>query len=195
MMFLKIWRVNDFKMADFNLFVQKYSSYLSTFKETSLDDHHKEKSKEYLCQDTTQEVINFDKIVENRYPDANKRPKTFDAIYFDKENNHLYMVEFKNQKKPDKKEVEEKLLEGKREFDLLMSDLNIAKSDYRFTFCLVYNKFIPKEERHKRGLYKSITFEFLNRYKESSFVDDIYTENVPFFTKQFKIKTLKELQC
>jgi len=32
-------------------------------------------------------------------------------------------------------------------------------------------------------------------YKENGFVNDIYTEDVNFFTKQFKKKTLKELAC
>ena len=195
MMNLKRWKVKDFRMADFNLFYQKYSSYISTFKETSLDNHHKEKPNEYLCSDESQEIINFDKIIEDKYPDSNSRPKAFDAIYFDRDNNDIYLVEFKNQKKPDKEEVEDKLVDGKKEFDLLLSDLNIVKSDYRFIFCLVYNQYKPKEERHKRGLFKSVTFEFLNKYKKNSFVNDIYTEDVNFFTKQFKKKTLKELVC
>ncbi len=191
MMFLKRWRVKDFRMADFNLFYQKYNAYLSTFKETSLDSENDV----YLCKDESIVVINFDAIIEYIYPDSNFRPKSFDTIYFDGNNNNVYLVEFKNQKKPDKKEIEEKLLDGKKEFDLLLSDLNISKGDYKFIFCLVYNKFIPKEERHKRGLYKSITFEFLNKYIESSLIHNIYTEDVNFFTKQIKQKTLKELMC
>jgi len=187
--------VKDFKMADFNIFLKTHNFYLSTFKETSLDNHHKDKSKEYLCMDESQEVINFDKIIEDKYPDSNIRPKAFDAIYFDKFNNNIYLVEFKNQKKPDKKEVEGKLINGKKELDLLLNDLNMSKNDYKFIFCLVYKKYVPKSERFKRGLFKSVTFEFLNRYKENKFIDDIYTEDVSFFTKQFKKKMSKDLKC
>ena len=178
-------------MADFNLFYQEYNSFMSTFKETSLDSDNNF----YLCKDESIEVINFDAIIENIYPDSNLRPKSFDTLYFDKTNNHIYLIEFKNQRKPDKLEIEEKLTDGKKEFDLLLNKLNISKNSYKFVFCLVYNKYIPKEERHKRGLFKSITFEFLNKYKESSLVHDIYTENVSFFTTQFKKKTTKDLAC
>ena len=195
MMYLKRWKVTVLIMADFNLFYQKYNSFISTFKETSLDNHDKSKPNEYLCFDTTQKVINFDKIVEDKYPNSNLRPQAFDTIFFDEQEKTIYLIEFKNQKKPDKEEVEGKLLDGKKEFDLLLSELNIPKNNYKMTFCLVYNKYHPKHERHKRGLFKSLTFEFLNQYKKSCLVDDIYTEDVTFFTKQFKKKTLKELKC
>ncbi len=187
----KRWRVKDFRMADFNLFHKEYSSYISTFKETSFDSDNNI----YLCQDESIEIINFDKIIKNKYPNSYTRPQSFDAIYFDKSSKNIYLVEFKNQKKPEKKEVEGKLLDGKQEFDLLLNNLNISKSNYKFIFCLVYNKFKPKEERFKRGLFKSITFEFLKKYNENGFVNDIYTEDVEFFTKQFKKKTLRELKC
>jgi hypothetical protein len=140
-------------------------------------------------------VINFDKIIEKKYPNSNNRPQSFDAIYFDKYHNKIYLIEFKNQKKPDKKEVEGKLLDGKKEFVSLLNNLNISENSYKIIFCLVYNKFIPKEERYKRGLYKSISFEFLNKYKNSGIIDDIYTEDVNFFTKQFKKRVFNELSC
>jgi len=178
-------------MADFNLFYQEYKPFISTFKETSYDGDNNF----YLCTNESIEVINFDAIVEKIYPDSNIRPKSFDTIYFDKTNHCIYLIEFKNQKKPDKQEIEEKLTAGKKEFDSLLNQLNISKNSYKFVFCLVYNKYIPKEERHKRGLFKSITFEFLNKYKENSFVNDIYTEDVSFFTTQFKKNLQKELIC
>ncbi len=195
MIYLKRWKVKDSKMADFNFFYKKYNSYLSTFKETSLDNHDKSKPNEYLCLDTTQKVINFDKIIEEKYPNSNIRPQTFDAIFFDEQEKTIYLIEFKNQKNPDKKEIEGKLLNGKKEFDILLNELNISKNNYKIIFCFVYNKYRPKHERYKRGLFKSLTFEFLNQYKESCLVNDIYTEDVNFFTKQFKKKFLKELLC
>ena len=176
-------------MADMDLFRKEYLSFKSTFKETSYDSDNSV----YLCSDETQEVIGFDKIIENMYPDSNNRPKSFDAIYFYDDN--IYCIEFKNQKKPDKKDIEEKLLDGKKELIKLMNTLHIPSKKYKFVFCLVYNKHIPKEERFKRGLYKSISFEFLNKYKQEGFVKDIFTENVNFYTKQFKKLTTKELAC
>ena len=95
----------------------------------------------------------------------------------------------------DKREIEEKLLNGKKELELLLSRLNISKNSYKVVFCLVYNKFVPIEERYKRGLHKSLSFEFLNQYKDNGFIDDIYTEDTDFFTKQFKKQFKKELTC
>ena len=191
MMYLNRWKVTVFKMADYNLFKQKYITYISTFKETSLDSDNSI----YLCQNKNIEIINFDKIIEDKYPDSNKRPQSFDCIYLDKNSKNMYLIEFKNQKKPDKEEIEGKLIDGKKEFIFLLNDLQIPITDYKFIFCLVYNKFKPKHERHKRGLFKSITFEFLDKHKESGFIDDIYTEDVNFFTKQFEKNTSKELKC
>jgi hypothetical protein len=176
-------------MADIGHFIRTYQNCQSTFKETSFDSENRE----YLCMDESQTVVNFDKIIEEKYPDSNLRPKSFDTLFVYQ--NIIFCIEFKNQKKPDKNEVEKKLLKGKEELDRLLSDLNISKNSYQFIFCLVYNKFVPKEERYKRGLYKSLRFEFLNQYKENGFVNDIYTEDVNFFTKQFKQQFQKELAC
>jgi len=176
-------------MADISYLVNTYQNCQSTFKETSFDSENRQ----YLCMDESQKVVNFDKIVEEKYPDSNIRPKSFDTLFIHE--NIIFCVEFKNQKKPAKKEVEKKLLDGKKELDILFNDLNISKNNYKFVFCLVYNKFIPKEERFKQGLYKSIRFESLNKYKKNGLMDDIYTENTEFFTKEFKKQFQKELAC
>jgi len=177
-------------MADIRRFFEEYKKHKSTFKLTSFDSENRE----YLCLDETQEVLNFDELIEKIYPDSNKRPKSFDAIYFYKEENTIYLVEFKNQNKPDKKEIEDKLQKGKKELERIFANLNIQKRDYKFIFCLVYNKYVPKEERFKRGLFRATTFEYLNKYK-NNLIDDIFTEEVSFFTKLFREKTKKELEC
>jgi len=82
-------------MANINQFFKSYKSYNSTFKVTSFDNANNT----YLCNDTTQNVINFDKIIENIYKDPYKRPKSFDALY--QLNNDIYLIEFKNQKPTD----------------------------------------------------------------------------------------------
>jgi len=192
MIYLKRWIAKEWRnllMADMGHFIRTYQSCHSTFKETSYDSDNRE----YLCTDESQKVVNFDKIIEAKYPDSNVRPKSFDTLFVYE--NIIFCVEFKNQKKPDKQEVEAKLLDGKKELNVLLSDLNISSNNYRFVFCLVYNKFIPKEERYKQGLHKSIRFEFLNQYKENGFVSDVYTEDVEFFTKQFNKQFQKELAC
>ncbi|HHD81742.1 MAG TPA: hypothetical protein ENK94_00950 [Campylobacterales bacterium] len=172
---------------------ENYKIYISTFKETSLDNHHKDVENEYLCEDESQEVINFDKIIEDKYPDPNTRPKAFDALYVD--DNNVYLIEFKNQKKLDNKEVIGKLIEGKKELDDILGAIKVRKKDYRFIYCVVHQNCKPHYNRFKCGVSKDVPRFSLAQYKENGFIDDIYTEDVNFFSKQFKKKTLKELMC
>lgn len=119
-------------MADIGQFIREYSSYKSTFKITSFDDENKVN----LCTDESQEVVNFDRIIENKYPDSNKRPKSFDALYID--NSDIYCIEFKNQKpaqlNKNKDEIKGKIEDGKSELDALLTKLNISKDDYNFIY-------------------------------------------------------------
>lgn len=172
---------------------ESYQTYISTFKETSLDDHHRDIPNEYICQDESQEVINFDKIIEDKYPNPYNRPKTFDALYVDDRN--IYLIEFKNQIKPNNEEVKGKLVDGKNELDKILGEMNVRKEDYTFIYCVVHKNCKPHFNRYKCGIAKESPRFALAKYKENGFVDDIYTEDVNFFTKQFKKKTLKELVC
>jgi len=190
MIVLNKWKVIDFNMADIGVFLKKYSKYQTTFKVTSYDDNNKE----HLCSDELNLNINFDEIIADIYPNSLEyRPKSFDSIYIYE--NILYCIEFKNEKKPDKDDLEEKLVSGKKELDKLLAKLNIQKSDYKFVFCLVYNIYKPKYERHKRGVTSYSIKEYLQKHKESKLIDDIFTEDVEFFSKKFKEKTKQELEC
>jgi len=193
-MYLKKWRVKDSKMAEIQYALDEYyKTYISTFKETSLDDHHKDIPDEYLCQDESQEVINFDKIIEDKYPDSNKRPQAFDALYIN--GIDVYLIEFKNQRKPDNSEVVGKLIDGKKELDKILGEINVRKEDYNFIYCVVHKNCKPHFNRYKCGIAKELPRFTLAKYKENGLVKDIYTEDVNFFTKQFTKKTLKELEC
>jgi len=174
-------------------FNNSYQAYFSTFKETSLDNHDKNKPIEYLCYDETQNVINFDKIIEDKYPNPYTRPQAFDALFIDKTN--IYLIEFKNQRKPSNSEVIGKLIDGKKELDKILGLINVQKEDYKFIYCVVHKNCKPHFNRFKCGVSKDVPRFALAKYKESGFIDDIYTEDVNFFTKQFKKKTLKELRC
>jgi len=177
-------------MADISEFLKKYSEYKTTFKVTSFDSHNNK----YLCLDESQQNINFDEIIADKYPDPDEyRPKSFDSIYID--NNNIYCIEFKNEKNPNKKSIEEKLIDGKRELNEMLISLNIQKNDYRFIFCVVYNKVKPREERYKRGIQKFPIEMYLKKHQESHLLDQIITEDVDFFTKQFKKSTHKDLEC
>lgn len=193
-MFLKRWRVSDFKMAEIKYALEKrYKNYISTFKETSLDNHDKNEADIYLCYDESHEVINFDAIIENKYPDSNTRPKSFDALYFSDEN--VYCIEFKNQRKLNNTNLIGKLVDGKNELDKILVEINVQKNDYTFIYCVVYKNSEMPVNRYKRGIEKGEPRFSLQEYKENGLVDDIFTEDVNFFTKQFKKKTSKELAC
>jgi hypothetical protein len=194
-MYLKKWKVSAFKMAEIEFALkQNYQAYISTFKETSLDDHHKDKANEYLCNDEAHEVYNFDKIIAHRYPNPNDyRPQAFDALYIDKTN--VYCIEFKNQTNPTNSEVVGKLVDGKKELDKILGEINVNKEVYKFIYCVVHKNCKTRPfTRYKCGIEKEIPRFSLASYK-GDIIDDIFTEDVNFFSKQFKKKTTKDLQC
>ena len=178
-------------MADISQFVQSFQGFRSTFKETSFDSEKNEN----LCTDESQQVINFDKIIETIYPDSNVRPKSFDALYVHGDN--IFCIEFKNQKPSqiNNKDIREKLEEGKNELDTLLGELNIPASNYTFTYCVAYQKCAEPYDRYKCGIDKGRILFGLEQYKNQRFVKEIFTENVDFFSKQFKKQLKRELSC
>ena len=178
-------------MADFNQFKKEYDQYQSTFSETSFDDNNKI----HLCSDKSQNVINFDKIIESKYPDSNHRPKSFDALYA--YNNLLFCIEFKNQKPSqiDNQEIQDKLESGKEELLRLLQELNIQINEYDFIYCVIYKKCIEPRDRYKCGVDKGKILFGLDKYQEQGFVKKVYTQSVDFFTKEFKKNLNKELKC
>ena len=178
-------------MADIGQFKKEFISFTSTFKTTSFDSENSTS----LCYDETQEVLDFDAIVEDLYPNSNERPKSFDALYVYK--NLLFCIEFKNQKPSqiDNAEVQGKLEKGKKELVRLLQDRNIQKNSYNFVYCVVYKKCIEPRDRYKCGIEKGKIQFGLEKYEQNGFVKRVYTENVDFFTKQFKKQFQKELMC
>lgn len=178
-------------MADFSQFKKMYKEYESTFKETSFDDSNEV----YLCNDESQHVIHYDKIIEHLYPDSNKRPKSFDALY--QYNNLLFCIEFKNQKPSqiENNEVQGKLLNGKDELIKLFRDLNIPSKNYDFVYCVVYKPCIEPRDRYKCGVEKGKVLFGLDKFQEEGIVKKVFTQNVDFYTKQFKNNFKKELKC
>jgi len=178
-------------MADIGLFLQSYQNYESSFKVTSFDDNNQE----YLCNDESQRVIDFDKIVKENYPDSNSRPKSFDAIYV--YGDKVFCIEFKNQKPRDidNQEVQSKLNDGKVELDKILQSLNIQSKAYEFAFCVAYKKCREPFNRYKCGVDKGRIQFGLEKYKSQGVVNEIFTENVDYFTNEFKKQFQKELQC
>ncbi|RUM69328.1 MAG: hypothetical protein DSZ08_06640, partial [Sulfurovum sp.] len=61
----------------------------------------------------------------------------------------------------------------------------------KFIYCVVYKN----DKSYNYRIEKGVSRFGLNQYKESGLVDDIFTEDVGFFTKQFKKQFQKELTC
>jgi len=178
-------------MADINQFIHTYQSFKSTFRDTSFDNDNGE----YLCNDESQNVINFDKLLEDKYPNSNARPKSFDALYV--HNDIIFCIEFKNQKPSQiiNQSICEKLTDGKSELDTLLQALNIQVNDYNFVYCVVYKKCIEPRDRYKCGVEKGKVLFGLEKYKANTLVKEVFTDNVDFFTKEFKKQLQKELAC
>lgn len=188
---LMTWIVRTYCMADIGVFIREYSPFKSTFKETSFDKENVVS----LCKDESQEVIDFDKIIAEKYPDSNKRPKSFDALYI--HDGNIYCIEFKNLKPAsiENNDVKGKLEAGKNELDKLLSDLNIQKNEYDFIYCVCYKNCTEPRDRYKCGVAKGAIQFDLEQYKERHIVKEVFTNSVTFFTQQFQKKTQKSLNC
>ncbi|CAA6813188.1 MAG: Unknown protein [uncultured Campylobacterales bacterium] len=186
--------MKDLKMAEISYAFSKcYKDYFSTFKETSIDDNNKDKPPKYLCTDESVSVINFDEMIKDKYPNADERPQSFDAIYiFDKK---IYCIEFKNEKKPNNKNIVGKLVDGKKELDIILGQVKVQKNNYQFIYCVVHKNHKPKYTRYKSGIIRGQTNFALLKYKENKLIDDVFVEDVSFFTNKFQELTLKELIC
>ncbi len=178
-------------MSDIRVFNSRYNTFYSTFKETSLDSENNY----YLCTDESQTIINFDKLLEDKYPDSNMRPKSFDAIYIDK--NNIHCIEFKNQKPSDinKEDIRDKLKEGKDELVMLFQEDNIQINDLNFIYSVVYKECKSYRDKYKCGVVQTQIEFGLDKYKDNGFVKEIFTSDVDFFTRAFKLKFKKELMC
>jgi len=178
-------------MADISHFIREYQNFQSTFRETSFDSDNRQ----YLCNDESHSVLNFDKVLVEKYPDSNVRPKSFDALYVYE--NIIFCIEFKNQKPSqiNNQDICEKLTAGKAELDKLLQLLNIPSSNYDFAYCVAYKKCIEPRDRYKCGIDKGKVLFGLEQYKSQGFVKEIFTQDVDFFTKEFKKQFQKELTC
>lgn len=181
-------------MADISEIYKRYASYIDTFKNTSYDSSQND---EYLCKDSSQRIINFDKIIEDLYPDSNERPNSFDAIFMYE--NNIYCIEFKNQKPAQinkkRKVLHDKLVEGKNVFAEILQENNIREKDYNFIYVVVYKECKSNYDKYKCGIgNKQIKFG-LDKFKKSGFVKDVFTQDVTFFTRAFNLKFHKDLTC
>lgn len=169
---------------------ENFAESISTFKETSFDD---DKS-EYLCTDTIQKVYNLDKIKDDNCKKPHiSSPDTLLII-----NNKIYLIEFKNQeiRNVKSKIVKNKLRGGQVIMKKIFNKNKLDINKYTFNYCVAYNdsKYEEYQKKTRRGITRNkIRFD-LSQFKDK-FFNEIYTNDVRFFSKQFIKKTKKELIC
>ena len=173
-------------MADASsIFKSQFKFYISTLKELSLD---KEKNVK-LCQDESQKAYDFDEIIKRLYP--LKQPASYDALVIDGKN--IYCIEFKNQKYSDieNKNIQKKLINGRDALNEIFLTYNMQVDEYRFVYCVAYKNNVHK---WRRGITKNIIQFELEEYIGIYF-DEIYTNDIQFFTHEYKKHFYKELSC
>ncbi|MCB4763958.1 MAG: hypothetical protein LGB78_08730 [Sulfurovum sp.] len=168
-----------------SIFVSKFKPFISTLKNTSFDKDNKV----YLCNDEVQEVYDFDAIIKELYP--SKQPASYDALIID--SHDIYCIEFKNQKYSDvnRQTVQKKIINGRDVLDNIFSSNNIRKREYKFIYCVVYKNHPSK---WRRGITKNIIQFGLEQYKGKYF-DEIYTNDISYFTNEYKKQFTRTLAC
>lgn len=171
---------------------ESFSDYVTTFKQTSFDEEHSQ----YLCNDESNYVFDFDEIVKSKYPD--KQPKSFDAILCDGKN--IFCVEFKNSLPSDidNSNVQGKLINSQSVIEDFCLKNHINKSDYKFIYCVVFKPFNSPYKANRlfkaRVAGNEIMFN-LEQYK-GVFFDEILTNDKNFFERNYnRIISKGNLNC
>jgi len=73
----------------------------------------------------------------------------------------------------------------------LFSENNISKKEYKFIYCIAYQNGVT---RWRRGIEKNAIQFGLEAYIGDYF-DEIYTNDVRWFTHEYKKHFKKELKC
>jgi hypothetical protein len=180
------WIAKSYKMADAeSIFKNHFKEYQSTLNQTSYDD----KNDIYLCNDTMQIVYDFDKIVKEKY--GKPLPSSPDVLMIS--NDVIYLIEFKNQtiKRVKSSIVKNKLTDGREIINQIFNEFNLDIDQYQFNFCVIYKN---EENKIRRGIKRNIIRFDLSAYKGKYF-DEIYTNDVKYFTGEYKKYFHKELKC
>lgn len=156
--------------------------YQSSLYETSFD----KENNEHLCSDKeASNVYDFDQYVAATC-DPKKLPASPDTIFIGHKN--LYFVEFKNQRanKIDSAEIKRKFSKGT---EILQNLLNVfTPRDCKYHFCVVFRaEKAPKYFNPRPIEQNAVRFglEEIN-IKYDRFYDQIITEDISFFKKEFK---------
>ena len=172
-------------------FAAKYNDYLADFKTMSADTEHPNKAP--LCSDTHHKYYNFDAIVQATY--SNNQPASVDTIVI--KNNTIYCVEFKNLTKIKvnkyKENIKQKLIGSEQALTKIFKNLDENCQNFKFIFCVVFkshpNRYDYAGSIENKGIYFDLA-QFKGKY-----YNDIITQGVDFFRRQFIKKIDQNLPC
>lgn len=170
--------MNKYNLRDF--LDEKFSSYVSTLKETSFDSENSI----YLCNDvSTRNVYNFDKYVKTNF-DTSRLPSSPDAIYLG--NKKLYFIEFKNQipSSITSSEIKSKFEKGTAILKEILEEF--TPRDVEYIFCVVFRNSGTRYFNPSHIESNITRFGLKEKNQElGSFYSEIITENVQFYKSNF----------
>ncbi len=157
----------------------KYETSFSTLKNTS----HDSTNDIYMCQSKMQ-VIDFDHLTRELF--TQKHPASPDALWSDEDLKNIYEIEFKNQEKSKVKNqnVQKKAKDGKNTLDKICSENSVPLEEYKLIYCVAYKSNPNKREYSSR--YDESSIHFGLKSQEGMYFDKVITNNIDFFTQEFK---------
>lgn len=143
-----------------------------TLKETSRD----RTNNEYLCQ-SQERVINFDIYMQRKARQTNTNmKKSFDALYFNCEDSHIYCVEFKKREckefSEEAENIKGKFIEGLAELRAVFETQNLEISNYNFHLFVVFKVLAKQKESIRERLTKRATTYSMNTEKGNFLTND-----------------------
>lgn len=164
---------------------KEMGKYKSTFYETSFDSTNNE----YLCNEQSTEVFNFDKYIEKKCMGSEKRPASPDAIYVG--DNNVYFVEFKNSplRNVEEIKIQDKFTDGTKALQKMLE--NTPREGMNFIFCVVYKNddsskkpFLEKYHQDIQDNTPKFSLKDKNKCLDN-FYNKIITRDVDFYKKEF----------
>ncbi len=85
--------------------------------------------------------------------------------------------------------------DGKNELIKFLKESKIDTKRVNFIYTVVYKECKSNFEKYKCGFVQSKIEFGLEKFKKSGFVKDVFTSDIAFFKRAFKLKMKEELAC
>lgn len=150
-----------------------------TLRETSRD----KANNEYLCQ-SQERVINFDMYMQRKARQTNTNmKKSFDVLYFNCEDSHIYCVEFKKREckefSEEAENIKGKFIEGLAELKNIFEAQNLEISNYNFHLFVIFKVLVKQKESIRERLTKRAIKYSMNTEKSNFLTDDSFKKQIP----------------